>query len=78
MFSERFEVSARMVWHGYHGDRSYKGLPAYGDQHGTQPPGTKAYQGMYVHSGTLRHQGIPVYVHSGTRDQPVPEYTFKA
>ena len=58
MFSERYEVSARMVWHGYHGDRSYKGLPAYGDQHGTQPPGTKAYQGMYtqVH-GTRPYQG---------------------
>ena len=28
---------ASMVWHGYHGDRSYKGLPAYGDQHGTAP-----------------------------------------
>ena len=30
-------VIVRVVWHGYHGDRSYKGLPAYGDQHGTAP-----------------------------------------
>ena len=43
----------RVVRHGYQGDRSYKGLPAYGDQHGTAP----------------RHSGVPLKhtrVHTGT------------
>ena len=58
---------ARTVWHGYHGDRSYKGLPAYGDQHGTAP----------------RHSDVPprharVCMYTPVHQRGIPRYTFKA
>ena len=57
-------VSARAVWHGYHGDRSYKGLPAYGDQHGTAPRQSSVQaRHTKVHRCSLPGQSK---VHSGT------------
>ena len=70
------------VWHGYHGDRSYKGLPAYGDQHGTAP----SHSGVPVkhtrlHSGTGTpprhskvHPGTPTW-HSKLRFQSMATYS---